>query len=275
MPQTIIITGASDGIGAAAARQLSAAGENVVIVGRSPERSAAIAKELGAPHHLVDFGDLGQVRALADELLECYPRIDVLANNAGGAFPARVLTKDGFEQTLQVNHLAGHLLTRRLMPRLIESGAKVVQTSSKLAQVFGRLDLEDLQQSHDYNANKAYADAKLANIIFTRELHRRHHADGLSAVAFHPGVVATSFASDSRGPLSFLYNNRVTRRFLAKPEDGGARLAWLASGTPGTTWKSGEYYEKNRVTKASPQATDATLGARLWELSDELVSPWL
>jgi NAD(P)-dependent dehydrogenase (short-subunit alcohol dehydrogenase family) len=275
MPQTIIITGASDGIGATAARQLSAAGEHVVIVGRSPERTAAIANELGAPHHLVDYSDLDQVRVLADELLAAYPRIDVLANNAGGIMPDHHLTKDGFEQTLQVNHLGGYLLTRRLLPRLIESRAKVIQTSSMVAKTFGRIDLADLQNSRKYTANKAYGDAKLANILFTRELHRRHHSDGISTAAFHPGVVATSFGSDSHGVVKFLYYNPLMRRFLVKPEDGGARLTWLASGTPGTTWQSGEYYEKNRTNKSSDQANDATLATELWDASEKLVAPWL
>jgi len=116
--QTIIITGASDGIGAAAARQLSAKSERVVLVGRSPAKTAAIADELGAPHHLADYADLDQVGNLASELRATYPRIDVLANNAGGIMGAREVTKDGFEKTFQVNHLAPFLLTHLLMPAL-------------------------------------------------------------------------------------------------------------------------------------------------------------
>jgi NAD(P)-dependent dehydrogenase (short-subunit alcohol dehydrogenase family) len=143
--QTIVITGASDGIGAAAARQLSAQGERVVLVGRSQEKTAAVANELGHPFHLADYADLDQVRNLASELRATYPRIDVLANNAGGIMGAREVTKDGFEKTFQVNHLAGFLLTYLLMPTLISSRAKVLQTSSIAAQRYGHVDIDDLQ----------------------------------------------------------------------------------------------------------------------------------
>src|ERR1700679_3729468 len=157
--QTIVITGASDGIGAAAARQLSAKGERVVLVGRSPAKTAAVADELGAPYHLADYADLDQVRGLASELRATYPRIDVLANNAGGIFGARELTPDGFEKTFQVNHLAPFLLTTLLLPTLTASSAKVVQTSSSAAKLYGLIDIEDLQNEKKYSPNKAYGDA--------------------------------------------------------------------------------------------------------------------
>ena len=144
--QTIVITGASDGIGAAAAGQLRALGHQVVVVGRSPEKTAAVAQALNAPSHLADFADLGQVRALAAELLASYPRIDVLANNAGGLF-GQETTKDGFDKTFQVNHLAPFLLTHLLMDRLIESDARVIQTSSAAHRLFGHIDLDDLDNA--------------------------------------------------------------------------------------------------------------------------------
>src|SRR6202021_1593778 len=128
--QTIVITGASDGIGAAAARQLTAAGERVVLVGRSEAKTAAVAAELSAPYYLADFTDLAQVRDLAGKLGAAYPRIDVLANNAGGIMGERAVTVDGFEKTFQVNHLAPYLLTSLLLPTLTASSAKVLQTSS-------------------------------------------------------------------------------------------------------------------------------------------------
>lgn len=134
--RTIVITGASDGIGAAAARQLAAAGESVVLVGRSPRKTAALASELGLPHHIADYSSLAQVRRLAAELDAGYPAIDVLANNAGGLMGARTLTEDGFELTFQVNHLAGFLLTTLLLDKLIASRATVIQTSSIAARLF-------------------------------------------------------------------------------------------------------------------------------------------
>jgi NAD(P)-dependent dehydrogenase (short-subunit alcohol dehydrogenase family) len=119
--RTIVITGASDGLGAAAAKRLSRSGENVVVVGRSPQKTKAVATEIGADYLLADFTDLVQVRALAEQLLARYPRIDVLANNAGGIMAEREVTVDGHEKTFQVNHLAPFLLTTLLLDRLVEA----------------------------------------------------------------------------------------------------------------------------------------------------------
>lgn len=269
--RTVVITGASDGIGAAAARQLAAGGASVVLVGRSKAKTAAIAEELGAPYHLADFADLDQVRRLASELRAAYPRIDVLANNAGGIMGSRRVTVDGFEKTFQVNHLAPFLLSRLLMPTLIASSASVVQTASIAAHRFGRLDLEDLENRRRYSPNKAYGDSKLANNLFTKELHRRHHVEGLSAVAFHPGIVATNFASDTTSYFRWIYSTPLARLLLTTPEEGGRALTWLVDGTPGTTWRSGAYYERNKVATTNPQADDAALARGLWEKSEEMV----
>ena len=269
--QTIVITGASDGIGAAAARQLKAKGERVILVGRSETRTEAIARELDAPYYLADYADLTQVRQLSAQLLADYPRIDVLANNAGGIMGAREVTRDGFEKTFQVNHLAPFLLTHLLMPTLIASSAKVVQTSSIAARNFGHLDLEDLENRRNYSPNKAYGDAKLANILFTKELHRRYHRQGIAAVAFHPGVVATSFASDTTSWFRFVYHTPLKRLFLITPEKGAERLTWLAEGSPGSTWQAGEYYEDNKVASTNEQANDISLAQQLWERSAAMV----
>lgn len=268
--QTIVITGASDGIGAAAAGQLQALGHSVVLVGRSPEKTAAVAERLNVPSHVADFADLSQVRSLADELLTRYPRIDVLANNAGGLF-GQESTKDGFDKTLQVNHLAPFLLTHLLMDRLIASEAKVIQTSSAAHRVFGHLDLDDLDNTQNWSANKAYGDGKLANVLFTRELHRRFHDQGINAVAFHPGVIRTNFANDTPSLMRFVYRTPLAR-FLTGVETGGARLTWLADGTPGTTWEPGRYYEDNKVGKINPQVKDDALAHGLWERSAAMLN---
>jgi NAD(P)-dependent dehydrogenase (short-subunit alcohol dehydrogenase family) len=265
---TIIITGASDGIGAAAARQLRR-GHRVVVVGRSPEKTAAVAAEIDAPFHLADYGDLAQVRALASELLTAYPRIDVLANNAGGIF-TRETTVDGFDKTFQVNHLAPFLLTHLLMDRLIESGAKIIQTSSVAHRTFGRIDLDDLQNNRSWNPNKAYGDGKLANVLFTKELHRRYSDRGVTAVAFHPGGIASNFAHDTSSFMRFAYHTPV-KHLMESVEKGGQRLVWLAEGTPGLTWESGEYYEKNKPGKVNPQVHDQALARGLWERSEALL----
>src|ERR1700761_5647205 len=148
MTKVIIITGASDGIGAAAADQLVRKGHQVAIVGRSPSKTKAVASRLSIDSYLADFTDLGQVRTLAATLAARYPTIDVLENNAGGIFGTREVTTDGHEKTFQVNHLAPFLLTSLLLPTLIRSKASVLNTSSTANKNFGKLDIDDLDAAH-------------------------------------------------------------------------------------------------------------------------------
>jgi len=271
MSRTIVITGASDGIGAAAARQLHDIGEEVVIVGRNPEKTQKVARSIGAESFVADFSDLAQVRELAASLLERYPRIDVLANNAGGVFGERRATDDGFELTFQVNHLAPFLLTNLLLERLVASRASVIQTSSAAARLMSRFDIDDLQAQRRYSSTTAYGNAKLANVLFTKELNRRHGDAGLSAVAFHPGVIASSFGSTSDGPWKFLYGGPLAQRFMTSTDVGGARLTWLALGKPGVDWETGGFYANNKPAKTSPRADDPALARLLWDRSAELV----
>lgn len=272
MSKTIVITGASDGIGAAAARQLHQDGHHVVIVGRSPQKTQAIARELGADHFLADFTRLDDVRTLAADLDRACPQIDVLANNAGGIFGDRTKTADGFEETFQVNHLAPFLLTSLLMDKLLTSRASVIQTSSSGARLFGRLDIGDLDHDRDFTPQLAYGTAKLENILFTRELHARYHPQGLSAAAFNPGAVATSFATSSDSFMRRIYTSRIGRAFMATPEKGASQMVWLAETSPGTDWEPGTYYEKNKPAKRNnPQALDPDLARELWDRSAELL----
>jgi len=173
--RTVVITGASSGIGAAAARRFAALGATVAVVGRSPQKTAAVAEAIGAHPHLADFSRLDAVRELADDLLGRYPRIDVLANNAGGIFASRNTTADGHEMTFQVNYLAPFLLTNLLLRRLTQgpNEGRVVNTAS-MAYRWGRLDLANLDRSGGrYSGQGAYGGAKLAMLLFTRELARR------------------------------------------------------------------------------------------------------
>ncbi len=264
--RTIVLTGASDGIGAAAARALAATGEQVVVVGRSPAKTAAVAREIGAAHHVADFARLDDVRDLAATLTEQYPRIDVLANNAGGLMGAREVTVDGFERTLQVNHLAPFLLTQLLLPTLLASRARVVATSSAAARLFAALDLDDLGNERAYSPRRAYGDAKLANILVTAELHRRFGAQGLTSAAFHPGVVATNFAAETTDSMRLLYRTPL-RRLVMSPSRGADTLVWLVTTEPGRQWTSGGYYEKRRPGRTTRRASDAALAAGLWERS--------
>ncbi|MFI5611035.1 SDR family NAD(P)-dependent oxidoreductase [Amycolatopsis sp. NPDC051903] len=185
--RTVVITGASSGIGAAAARRFAALGDRVAVVGRSPEKTAAVADGVGEPF-TADFAQLDDVRALAEALRSRYPKIDVLAHNAGGQFRERTTTVDGHELTMQVNHFAPFLLTHLLAESL--DGARVVVTSSR-AHGYGRLDLTDLDGARTrYNSLRRYATTKLANLLFARELARRLP---VSAASFHPGTVAGDF----------------------------------------------------------------------------------
>ncbi|MTD53911.1 SDR family NAD(P)-dependent oxidoreductase [Amycolatopsis pithecellobii] len=271
--KTIVITGASDGIGAAAARRLHRDGHRVVVIGRSPQKTAAVAAELGADHYVADYSRLDDVRKLAADLTAAYPRIEVLANNAGGLFGDRTKTVDGFEKTFQINHLAPFLLTRQLMDTLVASKATVIQTSSAVARLSGKLVLDDLDHDRDFSAMRAYGTAKLENILFTKELHRRYHEQGVSAAAFHPGGVASNFGRESESFLKYFAGTRLARMFLASPDQGAGQLVWLATGTPGTDWVSGAYYEKGKPAKRNnPQALDAELARRLWERSEELLA---
>jgi NAD(P)-dependent dehydrogenase (short-subunit alcohol dehydrogenase family) len=263
--RTIVITGASDGIGAAAARRLRHSGENVVVVGRSQSKTEAVAAELDADHFVADFADLSQVRALADKIRSEYPRIDVLANNAGGMATARHITADGHERTYQVNYLAPFLLTTQLMDVLVDSRATILNTTSNSQKLLPRVRITDLEHTERHRPSIAYAFTKLSIILFTRELHRRYHANGISAATFHPGYVNSNFgdASGSRF-LVFMKNYVPTDRFTVGVDEGAGQLVWLASSTPGVDWTPGEYYSSHRIAKAHRAAYDPRLAGELW-----------
>lgn len=272
--RTIIITGASSGIGEAAARTLAQTGDKIVVIGRSAKRTHAVASDIGADYLVADFSRLDQVHELATALKESYPRIDVLANNAGAIMGRRELTADGHEKTFQVNHLAPFLLTRLLEDVLLASHAKIVNTSSVAHQVFGKLNLDDLETAQKYSSNRAYGNAKLANILFTKELHHRFNGRGVSAAAFHPGGVATNFSAESKSWLRFLYGSGM-RSYMLTPAQGAQTLVWLAIGEPGHDWSSGGYYAKGRPARTSRQAKDPDLARQLWQRSEDMVSGWL
>ena len=272
--KTIVLTGASDGIGAAAARQLAATPHRLILVGRSAEKTEAVAAETGAEHFTADFARLDDVRALAQKIADAVGDggIDVLANNAGGIFGDQTPTVDGFEKTMQVNHLAPFLLTNLLLPRLLQAEGAVVNTSSIAHRLFGHLDVDDLDNARRFSPNKAYGDAKLANVLFAKSLHTRFHAQGLSAVAFHPGTVRTNFAAESSSIMRLLYRTPLKHVMLIGPDKGGATLRWFIDGTPDETWFSGAYYdERVLTTKVNPQVNDAALADALWQRSAELV----
>jgi NAD(P)-dependent dehydrogenase (short-subunit alcohol dehydrogenase family) len=264
--RTIVITGGSTGIGAAAARHFRRKGARVVITGRSAE-TERLARQIGADHYLADFARFPGVEDLARALLGSYPRIDVLVNNVGGIFADRRVTEDGHEMTLQVNHLSGFLLTRLLRERLEASGAVVINTSSH-AHLLGKLRLGDLQSERGYNPMRVYAASKLMNVLHAMEVQRRFA--GVDAASFHPGAVATSFAREGRGPIRWIYETPLRRLFLISPERGADTLAWLVEGEPGRDWAPGGYFYKRKPGRKNPQVEPAA-AAKLWEASERLL----
>ena len=267
MSRTIVVTGASSGVGLAAAEQFAAAGDQVVVVGRNPDRLAAAVARVRAAgpaepgQFRADFEDLDQVRELAANLLAAYPRIDVLANNAGGMVQDHRRTKDGYEATIQGNHLAPFLLTGLLRDRL--AGGRVINTASR-AHLQGAPDPDDLAGDPGrYSAWRAYGASKAANILFTVEAARRW--PDITSVSFHPGVVRSNFGV-----------GRATRLFyrfaplLVTPEKAGELLVWLAD-TPAAELTDGGYYVGREAKRPARHASDPAAAARLWEASAEAV----
>ncbi|HEY3866569.1 MAG TPA: SDR family oxidoreductase [Solirubrobacteraceae bacterium] len=267
----VLLTGATRGIGRAAAIQLASDGAEVALVGRDPERVQAVAVEAraaggGAPvhEHVADLMSMAEVRALAEEVRGRYGQIDVLANNAGALFASRKVTAEGFEQSFALNNLAPFLLTNLLRDRL--AGGRVVTTSSD-AHKAGRLDLDDLQSERkSYAAMRVYGTTKLCNILFTRELARR--APELRANCFHPGVVRTGFGKNENGIWKVL--TTVGSPFFRSPERGARSLVWLALSDEASAL-TGEYVQDEKVLEPSGQARDEILAEGLWERSAELV----
>ena len=266
--RTVVVTGASDGIGAAAARILARRGDTVIVIGRSPAKTRAIAAEIGAEYHVTDFAHLDQVRGLAAELQARYPRIDVLLNNAGLIADARrTVTTDGHELTFQVNHLAPFLLTLLLKDRLAAARGRVVTTSSQASTTRGaRIVLDDLDMAVGYDSLRAYQASKLANVLFTRELSRRWAASGVSSAAAHPGLVRSQWGRS--GPVAVrLVMNSPLRLAMRSPERGADTLVWLSTSTPGKDWQSGGYFADRKPAPAKPDADDRNLAAELWNRS--------
>ena len=270
----VVVTGATRGIGRAAAIELARGGAEVVVVGRERERVDAVVAEARAAGgangsgpavhaHVADLMLMADVRRLAGELREQHDHIDVLANNAGAMFSSRKLTSEGFEQTFALNHLAPFLLTNLLLDRL--DGGRVVTTASD-AHTGGRLDLDDLQSERSFAAMRVYGTSKLCNVLFTRELARR--APQLHANCFHPGTVRTGFGKNDGGIWKLL--TTLAGPFFRSPERGARSLVWLATSPQGGQL-DGEYIEDEKVAQPSKAAQDGQLAQQLWERSAALV----
>lgn len=273
--KTVLLTGATEGIGKAAALELARRGADVAIVGRNRAKSEAVLAELGAAAdggevelYLADLSSQQEVRRLASEFGAKHDRLDVLVNNAGGVFQEHSLTEDGLERTFALNHLSYFLLSVLLADLLKATpGARVVSTSSGAHQT-GKLELSTVAKRPDGRAGfGAYGDSKLANVLFTRELARRL-GPGVAVNCFHPGFVQTGFGLNNRGLLGSAIKYTAAL-FARTPEKGAETLVWLAS-SPEAAGTSGEYFMDRKVARTSRRAKDDALAARLWTLSEEL-----
>lgn len=260
--KTVVITGASSGIGAAAARRLADMGATVAVVGRDPERTRAVADEcLGRGRAFIaDMSSLAAVAALAAELAGVYPVIDVLANNAGFIAAKRELTVDGIESTIAVNHVAGFLLTRLLEPNLKASSQARVVTTSSAAHRTGRLD-RVFDTTARWSSWGAYGNSKLANIAFTTELDRRMKGSTVSANCFHPGLVRSGFGRD-KGLLS-LAIGATGGLFMLTPEKGADTLVYLATETE-PAQVTGRYWVRRHAHQTATAGRDPKTVERLW-----------
>ncbi|HKH81172.1 MAG TPA: SDR family oxidoreductase [Methylovirgula sp.] len=272
--KTVVITGATSGIGEVAALRLAGMGARIVMVARSKTRGEATLARLkeqapGLAHkvHYADLALLAEMKRVAAQIAASEPRIDVLINNAGALFSKRQLTPDGFELTFALNHLSYFVVTAGLRERLLASApARIVNTSSD-AHKGARFDIDDLQTAKKYTGIQAYARSKLANILFTHELARRLQRTGLTANALHPGVVATRFGHESGGIVSSLL--KLVQYFAISPEKGAATIVYLAS-SPEVAGVSGEYFYKCKPAVPTGAARDDRLAVELWQKSVEL-----
>jgi NAD(P)-dependent dehydrogenase (short-subunit alcohol dehydrogenase family) len=270
-----LVTGATSGLGQATAHALARLGATVVILGRSPEKSAATVAQVNQACEnpntdclLADLSSQAAIHRVAQQFKERYQRLDVLVNNAGAVFMQRQESVDGIELTFALNHLGYFLLTNLLLDVLKASApARIVNTSSELHRK-AHLDFSDLQNARKYRGMDAYHRSKLANVLFTYELARRLEGTGITANAFSPGLVATNLGMNNRG-LSPLMKRLVDRLIGISPEEGAQTGVYLAT-SPKVEGVTGKYFVKQEPISSSPESYDEAIAARLWEASVEL-----
>jgi retinol dehydrogenase 12 len=270
--EVCVVTGATSGIGRATAAALARRGAQVVLVGRDRVRGEAAAAQVAAAGgptprlEVADLASMGQVRSLA-ERLAALGRIDVLVNNAGLLAGERRVTADGLDEVFAVNHLAPFLLTNLLLGQLAAAGSGRVITVTSDAHAAARLDLDDLQLEHGWQSWRAYANSKLANILFTRELARRLEGGAVTANCAHPGLVRTRFGRETRLPMRAAVT--LARPFMLSPRRGARTIVYLATSSE-VAGATGGYYARSQLREPSPAARDDAVARRLWQLSEEL-----
>jgi NAD(P)-dependent dehydrogenase (short-subunit alcohol dehydrogenase family) len=269
--QTVLVTGASDGIGAEVARHCAAQGARVLVSGRSAEKLRAVAEPIGAEPFVADFAHLDDVRRLGSDVSAAADRVDVLVNNAGGTFSPGSTTPDGHEPNFQINHLAPFLLTHLLRPRLAAADRSLVLNTSSIGNLAGSIDLDDL----DWKRRRAlelrcYGTGKLMNIMFTRGISRRWSDDGIVSAAVHPGAVGSSFGRDS-WVVGLIYRTPLRRFATISVVDGAAPLIALVERGADPAVNSVYFSRFTANGRENKQAHDDRLIDGLWERSAELL----
>jgi len=270
----VLITGATSGIGEAAATELAAWGASIVAVVRNRRRGeetlAQIRATTGNEQLELLVGDLAaqaDVRRVAQEFKERHDRLDVLINNAGGVFGSRRVTSDGLELTFALDHLAYFLLTNELLDVLKASTPSRIVSTSSDASTQGSIELDDLQLERGYKPFRAYSNAKLANILFTFELARRLAGSGVTANCVHPGFVRSGFGSGLGGPMRL--GTKAAQLFARRPEKGAETIVYLAS-SPAVASVTGKYFFDKQPKTPPAAAVDVALARRLWAMSEQL-----
>jgi NAD(P)-dependent dehydrogenase (short-subunit alcohol dehydrogenase family) len=266
--KTVVITGATSGIGEVAAMRLARQGARLLLVARDPRRAERVLARLksaapAAQHGVypADLSRLSEMKRVGAEIAKAEPRIDVLINNAGAFFSARRLTEDGLERTFALNDMAYFVLTCALIDRLKAAAPSRIVSTASNAHRGAHLDFADLQGEKGSDGYKAYGRSKLCNILFTRELARRLAGTGVTANCLHPGFVATRFGDQAGGVMSLVI--RAAKLFAISPEKGAETIVHLAS-APDLAGSSGGYFYKCRSATPTSEAQDDVAAARLW-----------
>jgi len=274
--KTVLITGATNGIGKVAALELAKKGAEVVIVGRNPNKTRQVIQQVkeysGNPSVdglVADLSSMAEIRQLALVFRQQHPHLHILVNNAGGIFANRAMTVDGYERTFALNHLAYFVLTNLLVDMLLANApARIINVSSG-SHAGAVLDFDDLQneQHYGYGGYHAYGQSKLANLLFTYELARRLAGTGVTVNALHPGTVATGFGENNRGAMKI--SMRIFHQFALTPEEGADTIIYLAS-SPEVEGVTGKYWTNRTAVPSSPESYDEGAQKRLWAVSAQL-----